>query len=194
MNIDPAFSHDLTVNAVTDYFVHSDMQRSEPDVTPLKLQKLIYLAQANFLASTDRRLFDEPVEAFAHGPVVYKASRRYSGRQIIATREELLPAPGADEDVPADIRDFLDQVWLRYKDCSASELRNLTHRQAPWLDNYVQDEYRTEIPDQDMARYFRQNVPANERIFHSSIALVPAGFLEALDEDDIADKMRNFWS
>lgn len=193
MKLQPEFSYNLSVDAVADYFVHCDMQRSEPDVTPLKLQKLLYLAQANFIASTDERLFDEPVEAFRHGPVVYRTYAKYSGSQIIAARENS-SAGSADQDMPADTRDFLDKIWLRYKDFSAGQLRNLTHTQDPWVNHYVENSYRTEIPDEDMARYYRQAVPASERVFHDSVALVPEGFIEALDEDEMSSQLRAFWS
>jgi Protein of unknown function (DUF4065) len=35
-----------------------------------KLQALVYLSQAHHLASTGRPLFDEPIEAWAEGPIV----------------------------------------------------------------------------------------------------------------------------
>ena len=195
VNTEVLFSHHLDVDAVSDYFIHHDMRRPEPDVTPLKLQKLLYLAQANYLASTDSRMFDEPVEAFDHGPVVYNTYRRYGGAQIIATREDCMANVGhADDTLPEDVQLFLDEVWTRYKDLSASQLRYLTHQQAPWKDHYSKGAYRQVIPDEDMAKYFRQAVPAEERVFHVGVALVPAGFLESLDEDEIADQMRSFWS
>ncbi len=40
------------------------------DVTPLKLQKLLYYCQGYALALTGKPLFPEPVEAWRYGPVV----------------------------------------------------------------------------------------------------------------------------
>lgn len=191
MKTNPDFSYSLPVNAISDYFIHCDMQRVEPDMTPMKLQKILYLAQANYLASTDHRLFDEPTEAFKHGPVVYKVYATYPGKQIIAARDDN-PSGSADQNLPLDVRDFLDRIWMTYKDWSASQLRKLSHEQDPWKNNYVESAYRTEIPDQDMVEYFRKYVPAKERVFHSNVVLVPEGFVESIDEDAMLAQMQEY--
>ena len=158
---EPMFNYDLDVFAVADYLISLDALRSEPDVTPLKLAKLLYLAQANYLASTGRRMFSEPVEAFEHGPVVYREWRRHPGSQIIAVRDDALAGTAA---LPEDAADFLDAVWARYDDWSASALRRLTHEQAPWKDNYVEGGHRIRIPDEEMAAYFREHVSPADRL------------------------------
>lgn len=173
--LEPIFTHDVDVFAVADYLLSLDALRSEPDVTPMKLAKLLYLAQANYLASTGRRLFDEPVEAFEHGPVVYREWKRHTGLQIIAVRGD---TGGGQAGLPDDITDFLDQIWAKYQDWSASTLRRLTHDQAPWKDNYVENGRRTRIPDRDMTVYFREQVPAGSRVFHRSVVVVPEGLLD----------------
>ena len=175
---EPMFNHDLDVFAVADYLISLDALRSEPDITPLKLAKLLYLAQANYLASTGQRMFSEPVEAFEHGPVVYREWKRHPGSQIIAIRSD--PMAGAAS-VPQDITDFLDAVWEKYEDWSASALRRLTHEQAPWKDNYYEGGHRIRIPDEDMAAYFRDHVPPAARVFHPSVVVIPEDFLA--DED-----------
>lgn len=181
---EPVFTFDLRVHAVADYFIGLDALRPEPDVTPLKLAKLLYLAQANYLASTGRRLFDEDVEAFDNGPVVYREWRRNTGRQIIAVRDDV--APSDNGDLPADVLEFLDTVWVKYKDHSASALWMLTHEQGPWKDNYRVGGHRIRIPDEDMIRYFREQVPAAERVFHPNVVILPDGFLDEDDADAFA--------
>lgn len=89
---------------------------------------------------------------------------------------------------------FLSAVWEKYKDFSASRLRHMTHLQEPWMHNFEQGAYRTVIPDDELRGYFRHKVPAVDRVFHDAAALVPAGFIESLNEDDIAAQMRNFWA
>ncbi len=39
-------------------------------ITNLKMQKLVYYAYAWTLVKNDRKLFDEPIQAWANGPVV----------------------------------------------------------------------------------------------------------------------------
>ncbi|TQO20659.1 putative phage-associated protein [Rhodoglobus vestalii] len=189
---DIAFSHHLNVVQVADFFVQQDALRDEPDVTPMKLQKLLYLAQANYLASANERLFDEPVEAHAHGPVVHRAWQVFPGQQIIATQTTLDFASRADERLPLDVETFLGEVWSKYRDWSASQFRNLAHLQDPWKNHYRADAYRTQIPDDEMTHYFRQSVAASERVFHSNVVGIPAGFIESFDDDEAVAAFNRF--
>lgn len=175
-------------DVVASHFVALDAARPEPDVTPLKLQKLLYLAQANYLAATGWRLFDADVEAFDHGPVVYPIYKKYQsfGRSAIA------PDCQDANSVPQDVRRFLDQVWDKYKDWSAMRLRNLTHAQLPWVQSYVPGAFRTVIPDALMRDYFRHSVPSGQRFYHPDVTVVDQAFLDRLDEheDEIVDMLR----
>ncbi|MDR3360167.1 MAG: DUF4065 domain-containing protein [Bifidobacteriaceae bacterium] len=178
---DVQFTHHVDPLAAAAFFVRADQLRDEPDLTPMKLQKLLYLAQGNYLASTGQRLFDADVEAFEHGPVVHQVWREFSGRQIINPEQH---AQVMTLDVPADIAEFLEDVWLRYQDWSASALRRLTHSQAPWRDCYVEGAPRNVIPDGAMTTYFGGSVPAEERVFHPRVVVVPSS---VFDDDPVAD-------
>ena len=184
------FSHDVDVTAVADYLIRLDALSMEPDVTPLKLAKLLYLSQANYLASTGRRMFAEAVEAYEHGPVVHREWKRHPGRQIIAVHEDL--AMSEEVRLPDDVADFLDQVWARYKDWSAVSLRALTHKQDPWKNNYYDGGFRIVIPDRDMTTYFREQVAATDRIFHPNVVIMPEGFIDELDADAFAARYAEF--
>ncbi|KQY96824.1 hypothetical protein ASD19_09750 [Microbacterium sp. Root53] len=184
---DVPFTHHVDPMAVAAFFLRADQERVEPDITPLKLQKLLYLAQANYLASTGERLFDADVEAFDNGPVVDPVRRRFQGRQIIALDSRVSEL---ESDLPADVAEFLARVWERYQDWSASKLWRLTHSQAPWKDNYVAGQMHTLIPDESMAHYFATAVPARDRILHPHVVVADASIF---DEDPEADgRLREF--
>jgi uncharacterized phage-associated protein len=60
---------------VADYFIFLSSKKVIDEgvsegVTPLKLQKLLYFAQAASLALYDKKLFNENIEAWKYGPVV----------------------------------------------------------------------------------------------------------------------------
>ena len=176
---EPMFNHDLDVFAVADYLISLDALRSEPDVTPLKLAKLLYLAQANYLASTGQRMFSEPVEAFEHGPVVYREWKRHPGSQIIAIRSD--PMAGVSVR-PAGHH--------RLPGCSVGEVRGRvslsppqkTHPRAGAVEGQLlRGRAPDRIPDEDMAAYFRDHVPPAARVFHPSVVVIPEDFLA--DED-----------
>ena len=52
---DSEVRYDLDPHLISDYFLALDDERKEPDITQMKLHKLMYFAQANYLAGTGRR-------------------------------------------------------------------------------------------------------------------------------------------
>ncbi|ADH92212.1 Panacea domain-containing protein [Arcanobacterium haemolyticum] len=91
MILSPDVSHNVDPASVANYILHLDTQREDSDVTQMKLHKLLYLAQAHYLAVTGYRLMDSDVEAFEHGPVikaVFPMFREY-GREVIVNHRPL---------------------------------------------------------------------------------------------------------
>lgn len=173
---------------VARYFLDRDSRRAEPDVTPMKLAKLLYFAQANSLADTGERLFNAEVEAYEHGPVVHEVWKHYpSGPRILAsTVDEPFET---SKPLPAPVEEFLDRVWARFGDMSASALRALTHRHAPWRDHYDPAAHRPVIPDAEMAAWFRANdASPSERVHRGDVVFVSADILERLDDIDVEDR------
>ncbi len=92
----------------------------------MKLQKLLYYAQAYALGMTGQPLFDDEIQAWQHGPVVpiaYRAYSRYERAPILDVEETAIP----EEEAPMIRSLIIDKGRL-----SASELRNMTHDEAPW--------------------------------------------------------------
>lgn len=93
-------SRAIPVRDVVGYFLQrDDAEGPDADVSNMKLQKLLYLAQGNYLAATGTRLFDEAVLAYDHGPVVYDVLKAYQGTNVALVRcgfnppASLKPAP-----------------------------------------------------------------------------------------------------
>lgn len=183
MILSPNVSHNVDPASVANYILHLDEQREDSDVTQMKLHKLLYLAQAHYLAATGYRLMDSDVEAFEHGPVikaVFPMFRKY-GREVIVNHRPFAPC-----DLPQDVKDFVKQLWDLYSDYSASYLRKLTHDQDPWKDNYVPNTRHVLIPDNEILKFFAYKVPCNERVIHPDALLVDEDFLDTLDDDALA--------
>ena len=116
---------------VAKYFLSFSDEETGDLISNLKLQKLIYYAQGFHLALFNSPLFDEPIEAWQHGPVVpevYHAYKEHGGQGI--------PTPtGNDFSCFTDEqKDVLDEVYAVYGQFSAWKLRNMTHEEAPWRD------------------------------------------------------------
>jgi len=116
------------LTAVTEYFLFL-AEKCKRKLTNKKLQKLLYYAQAWSLALTGQTIFNEPIEAWIHGPVVPSIYRRFKkyGFGLIedAGSEDLLSLKG--------IKSVLDEVWRVYGKYDAGYLELLTHSEDPWI-------------------------------------------------------------
>lgn len=59
----------IGIQHIVNYFLSDTNDRDDSDISNLKLQKLIYYAQAFHLAIYELPFFDEDFEALTHGPV-----------------------------------------------------------------------------------------------------------------------------
>lgn len=103
-------------------------------ISNLKLQKLLYFAQCYALISENRKLFDEPIEAWAFGPVVpdvYILYKQYGGARILGPARNTEPISKKD-------RQILIAVFNQFKNWSATDLTQLTLNQRPWQDAYAE--------------------------------------------------------
>lgn len=137
------------------------------DITPMKLQKLLYYCHGWFLALEKKPLIEEPVEAWEYGPViptVYHAFKEYgalpiddyyralrlSGTKFMVIKPEI---PAGDAHTVERIREVL-AVYGKY---SAIQLSNLTHlSETPWsrIRREHKDEKSVPISDETIREYF----------------------------------------
>jgi len=120
----------LTADDVADFFLHaadSDSGLRQP-MTNMRLQKLLYYAQAWSLALAGEPLFGEDIEAWEHGPVVRSVYMRFKQHGSHRLSTEYAQSPQL---TPAQ-RSVLDAVWASYGDVGAARLRVMAHRERPW--------------------------------------------------------------
>jgi len=101
-------------------------------ITNLKLQKLVYFAQGFYLGWRGRPLFSESIKAWAHGPVVPALWHEY--RQYGSNPLPLPTSPPSG--FTSDERAVLDSVTRAYGGYSAWDLREITHREPPWVEAF----------------------------------------------------------
>lgn len=125
----------LSCNSVADFFLLHLDQTSGDTISNLKLQKLCYYAQAWYCAVHRHALFQDRIEAWAHGPVVPSLYWRFRdcGLGTIPTGA-IVTQPLSDLH-KTDI-DFLDDIWDKYSHFTGSELEQLTHSEEPWIKAY----------------------------------------------------------
>lgn len=156
----------VSVHAVADYFIQRVDREAGDDITHLKLQKLLYYAQAWHLAMHGKPLFRNTIEAWLHGPVireVYDRFRHLSWNPIPAG-ETLENSVRLDDATRA----FLDEVWDVYGQYSAKKLEQMTHEEDPWLHArrgvFPANPSQRPISEEVMATYYGTRMTARKRI------------------------------
>jgi len=115
-----------TANAVADYLLCTAREHGDL-LTPLKIQKLVFYADAWFLALYDEELIPETFEAWVHGPVLRSLYYRFQGYRWNPIAQDV-ERPELDEKVSA----FLEELYAEYGGFSGYELEQLTHQEEPW--------------------------------------------------------------
>ncbi len=98
-------------------------------LTNLKLQKLLYYAQAWHLALYDTPLFDDELEAWVHGPVVPSVYREYKsfGWQPIYLDPERYAIA-----LPEEVAAHLEEIYRVYGGYTGHQLELMSHNEDPW--------------------------------------------------------------
>jgi uncharacterized phage-associated protein len=97
-------------------------------MTAMKLEKLVYYAQAWSLVWDEKRLFPERIEAWAAGPVVPALYYRHRGQFSLTNWE------GAPETLSQEQRDTIDAVLRFYGNKTSQWLSELSHSEQPWIE------------------------------------------------------------
>jgi uncharacterized phage-associated protein len=111
---------------VANYFIDRSQDDKIP-ITPLKLQKLVYLAHGWSLALRGEPLISQKPEAWKYGPVIpdlYHAFKKFGGSPV---RDKAPFAVVGKKEFSLADRQLLKSVWERYKGLSAGQLSTLTH-------------------------------------------------------------------
>lgn len=144
---------EVTSDQIADYIIRFSHDHGDP-ITNLKLQKLLYYAQAWYLALHGKPLFDEDFEAWVHGPVlpsIYQKYKKFSWQPIVENPRTMK--------LPAHIKAHLLEVMSVYGGLSAWDLERTTHQEDPWLKargNKEKDERSGQkIKMDDMKRFYR---------------------------------------
>ncbi len=126
----------------------------ESDLTHMKMQKLLYYAQGHHLALYSKPLFNDEIQAWEHGPVVRSVYNEYvqAGKKIISK-----PLAGDSSAVSERQKSFIREVLMVRGQYSAWRLRDMTHKEDPWVDAYVEN-LKMPISQESMQEFFSKFV------------------------------------
>lgn len=118
----------MTALDVANWFIASIDRDAGDSITPLKVQKLIYYAQAWSLALRGEELFTEDMQAWAHGPVaptVYQEFKDFVWNS--------LPPPDESPEISDEVDEHLQSILHAYGTIGAKQLERMTHNEEPWI-------------------------------------------------------------
>ncbi len=159
-----------TSKAVTNEFIAIEEKYEFQDLSPMKLQKLVYLAHGWYLANFDESLINEVIQAWRYGPVIpslYYDLKHY-GEECVTEKlhsvkfedgkiRRFVPrVKSSDENAKA----IIEKVWDVYGSFTPIQLSNLTHEQGtPWkivTNAYPNIPSDLEIPDDLIEQCFKK--------------------------------------
>lgn len=147
-----------TAETIAKWFLAYNREKTDTEgadlISNLKLQKLLYYAQGTFLGVTENPLFDDPIVAWDHGPVVVDVYHTYKSNHGdgIEFNEDFDFSQISPEDEL-----ILESVYENFGQFSAWKLRNMTHAETPWMDTPRNHEISQEkIKDYFLEKYIEQ--------------------------------------
>lgn len=144
-----------------EYVVNSILQKAFnekcPDMTPMKLQKILYFLNGWGLAITGQPILQSDFEAWDYGPVVpkiYTKTKSYGSNPItsyLINDEEKVYVVSPDN---REFYDILNMVWDKYIHFDAYTLSGMTHQLgSPWSENRKENNIGV-IPNKVIRNYF----------------------------------------
>ena len=135
-----AFSIDTGTNfpasdELADYLIVESRERGDL-LTPLKLQKLMFYADAWHLALHGEELTPERFQAWVHGPVALSQYHRFKENKWRPILDEI-ERPDLSQKVIAHLNEIVDVFGVE----TGPALEIMTHQEKPWI------EARGGIPD-----------------------------------------------
>jgi len=126
---------DKKINEVASFFISLNNDLDDIIIkrgfTNKKLQKLLYFAQAWYLAFNQTPLFESDFQAWIHGPVnpaVYQRFKKFGFEQI----DEKIDIDGLQL-LSNKEKDFLIMIFESYVSFDAQYLEALSHQDIPWI-------------------------------------------------------------
>ena len=121
----------VPVEDIADYILFSTSLFEDDHISNLKLQKLLYYCQGFHLAAYAAPQCNEDILAWENGPVVESIWRKYREHKKDAINTTYITMPTSLSETQEKL---IDSVYSAYGQYSGWKLRNMTHKEPPWVD------------------------------------------------------------
>jgi len=146
---------------IAKYFISKARSEDKP-LTNKKIQKLLYYSQAWSVTILNKKLFEDKIEAWVHGPAIRSIYNIFSQFGADDFSKVFDIADFKTDVIDSDERDILDSIWKVYGKREANYLEILSHSEDPWKEARKGLEpnqpSNNEITTQSMRRYYGQKI------------------------------------
>lgn len=114
---------------IADYIVKYE-DANDHCLNNLKLQKILYFLQAQFVVKFGKSLFDDDLVAWDFGPIVksvYDNYKVYAGASIFVN-----PRNYRNAYIAREHRELIDEFLEYVRPYSSTQLVHICHNQTPW--------------------------------------------------------------
>ncbi len=123
-------------------------------ISNLKLQKILYFIQAEFLVSKNLPCFAEEIQAWDFGPVVPDVY--YTYRMFGSANIPCIGRSRVSQIISSKDKKILDNIIDECSRYSASALVEITHNQTPWMEAYEPGRNNKILPE-NIKSYFEED-------------------------------------
>lgn len=137
---------------IADYIIRYEEKRGHL-INNLKLQKILYFLQAQFLVSYNKSLFEEELIAWDFGPIVksvYYNYKVYGGASIFVQPRNYRNAYIAKEH-----RKMINEMLDHIRPYSSTQLVDICHKQRPF--NHARFKWDNVIALEELREYFKED-------------------------------------
>jgi uncharacterized phage-associated protein len=114
----------ISVQELANWFL------SKESMTHKKLQKVCYYGVAwGWALMSGSVINDDEFQAWVHGPVAPNLYDKYKQNGW-----NDIPRATGTANIPGDVADLLEAVWITYGEKSGNELEALSHSEKPWIE------------------------------------------------------------
>lgn len=104
-----------------------------------RLNKYLHLAQNIYYAKTGELLFDDQLYAYDNGGVVPEIQENY--KLMLAKKNQ------KDIDLPDEIQEFLNKIYIVLKNAPIDKLIDLSHEDSEWLKKHMYYKKEDQVMD-----------------------------------------------
>ena len=112
---------------IAKYLTKKYKDEKKEEIDELKLHKILYFSQKEYIMLINDFLFEEDFEGWYLGPINKLVRKEYKS---IKTRKEDISLKDMEKKI-------IDRVFDRYKDMDSYKLSNLSHKEYSWIKSRI---------------------------------------------------------